>query len=253
MLTYFHASPNEYVVIFTPNASGALRLIGESYPFSTEGRYLLTFDNHNSVNGIREFARAKGASVSYVPLVPPDLCVNETYLHRMLAQARSGQSNLFAYPAQSNVSGVQHPLDWIAYAQEQGWDVLVDCAAFVPSNRLDLSVWHPDFVPLSFYKMLGYLTGVGCLLARRSALAKLRRPWFAGGTITLSSASSHIGHGMSALTFDVIRCYLEYRNYRVRHVINFTDIDDKIIHRARSEQTDWCTLTERYIHQYLVL
>jgi len=187
VLSHFHASPQEYVVIFTPNATGALKLVGESYPFAPGGRYLLTFDNHNSVNGIREFAKAKGASVIYVPLEPPGLRVNEAHLQRLLAQARPGQPNLFAYPAQSNVTGVQHPLDWIAHAQQQGWDILVDCAAFVPSNRLDLSVWHPDFVPLSFYKLFGYPTGVGCLLARKSALARLRRPWFSGGTITLSS------------------------------------------------------------------
>jgi molybdenum cofactor sulfurtransferase len=187
VLSYFHASPQEYVVIFTPNASGALKLVGESYPFTQDGRYLLTVDNHNSVNGIREFAHAKGAAITYVPLEPPDLRINEAHLFRLLVQARPGQPHLFAYPAQSNVTGVQHPLEWIAHAQERGWDVLVDCAAFVPSNRLDLSVWHPDFVPLSFYKMFGYPTGIGCLLARKSALAKLRRPWFAGGTITLSS------------------------------------------------------------------
>jgi cysteinyl-tRNA synthetase len=64
-------------------------------------------------------------------------------------------------------------------------------------------------------------------------------------------ASSHIGHAMSALTFDMIRRYLEYRNYQVRHVMNFTDIDDKIIQRAQAEQIDWRSLTERYIHQYL--
>ena len=65
--------------------------------------------------------------------------------------------------------------------------MLLDAAAFVPSNTLDLSRWHPDFVPISFYKMFGYPTGLGCLLARRPALAKLRRPWFAGGTITVAS------------------------------------------------------------------
>lgn len=187
VLSYFHASPQEYDVIFTPNASGALKLVGESYPFTSDGSCLLTFDNHNSVNGLREFAQAKGAPITYVPLDLPDLRVNESHLHRLLTQAHPGRPNLFAYPAQSNVTGVQHPFDWIALAQRQGWDVLVDCAAFVPSNRLDLSRWHPDFVPLSFYKMFGYPTGVGCLLARKSALARLRRPWFAGGTITLSS------------------------------------------------------------------
>jgi molybdenum cofactor sulfurtransferase len=61
--------------------------------------------------------------------------------------------------------------------------VLLDAAAYVPTNRLDLSVWHPDFVAISFYKMFGWPTGVGCLLARRDALAKLERPWFSGGTI----------------------------------------------------------------------
>jgi molybdenum cofactor sulfurtransferase len=196
VLSYFHASSEEYIVIFTPNASGALKLVGESYPFAHGGRYLLTFDNHNSVNGIREFAQAKGAAITYVPLEPPDLRANETHLHRFLAQARPGQPNLFAYPAQSNVTGVQHPLEWIAHAQDLGWDVLVDCAAFVPSNRLDLSVWHPDFVPLSFYKMFGYPTGIGCLLARKSALAKLHRPWFSGGTITLSSVLAADATGM---------------------------------------------------------
>ena len=61
--------------------------------------------------------------------------------------------------------------------------MLLDAAAFVPTNRLDLGRWHPEFVALSFYKMFGWPTGVGCLLARREALAKLERPWFSGGTI----------------------------------------------------------------------
>jgi molybdenum cofactor sulfurtransferase len=74
-------------------------------------------------------------------------------------------------------------LKWIEEAQARGWDVLLDGAAFVPTNPLDLSRWHPDFVPLSFYKMFGYPTGVGCLLARKAALTKLHRPWFAGGTV----------------------------------------------------------------------
>ena len=63
----------------------------------------------------------------------------------------------------------------------------MDVAAFAPTNPLDLSKFKPDYVPLSFYKMFGYPTGVGALIARREALAKLHRPWFAGGTITVVS------------------------------------------------------------------
>ncbi len=187
VLHYFNASPDEYIAIFTPNSTGALRLIGESYPFEPGDTYLLTFDNHNSVNGIREFARSKGAAVNYIPIEPPDLRVAEDYLAQALKAAQPGAHNLFAYPAQSNFTGVQHPLEWITAAQAQGWDVLLDAASFVPTNRLDLSQWHPDFVDVSFYKMFGYPTGLGCLIARKSTIQKLKRPWYSGGTITFSS------------------------------------------------------------------
>ncbi len=196
VLRHFNASADEYVAIFTPNASGALRLVGESYPFAPGGQLLLTFDNHNSVNGLREFARGRGAEVTYVPVVPPELRVGSAALMRGLSLAGARGHHLFAYPAQSNFTGVQHPLAWIPLAQDAGWDVLLDAAAYVPTNRLDLSVWHPDFVDISFYKMFGYPTGIGCLLARRRALEKLRRPWYAGGTIDFSSVVGD-GHYLS--------------------------------------------------------
>jgi selenocysteine lyase/cysteine desulfurase len=183
VLEFFRASPDEYAAIFTPNATGALRLVGEAYPFHAGDRFLLTFDNHNSVNGIREFARARRAQTTYVPSVSPDLRVDPDLLPRYLTETVGDHHNLFAFPAQSNFSGVQHPLEWIEQAHALGWDVMLDAAAFVPTNRLDLRVWHPDYVPISFYKMFGWPTGVGCLLARRDALRKLERPWFSGGTI----------------------------------------------------------------------
>jgi molybdenum cofactor sulfurtransferase len=187
VLESFDADPAEYLCIFTQNASGALKLVGESYPFTRGSRYLLTFDNHNSVNGIREFAHARGAEVTYVPVALPDMRVDETMLAAQLDLAPGGPPRLFAYPAQSNFSSVLHPLEWVEQAHAKGWDVLLDAAAFAPTNRLDLGTVKPDFVPLSFYKMFGYPTGLGALLARRQVLAKLHRPWFAGGTITVAS------------------------------------------------------------------
>ena len=187
VLEFFNASPDEYVVIFTQNASGALKLVGESYPFGPDSNYLLTYDNHNSVNGIREFAHARGATVTYIPLVPPDLRVDEAKLEEGLRLVKPTGHHLFAYPAQSNFSGVQHPLEWIERAHAMGWDVLLDAAAFTPTNRLDLSKWKPDFVDLSFYKIFGYPTGVGCLLAHKRVVHKLHRPWYAGGTLSFVS------------------------------------------------------------------
>ncbi len=194
VLAFFNASPDEYVVVFTANASHALKLVGESYPFGPGNRFLLTFDNHNSVNGIREFARSAGAGVTYIPVVPPDLRVEAAAVAAAIDPDGRPEPGLFAFPAQSNFSGVQHDLGFVEAAQSRGWDVLLDAAAFVPTNRLDLSRWHPDFVVLSFYKMFGYPTGVGALVATRKALGRLRRPWFAGGTITVASVGADRHH-----------------------------------------------------------
>lgn len=194
ILDWFGAGP-EYAVIFTQNATAAIKLVGESYPFARRGRLLLSADNHNSVNGLREFAVARGATVDYAGLTAPELRLDQKELATRLAAARSAPS-LFVFPAQSNFSGVRHPLDLVAGAQALGWDVLLDAAAFVPTNRLDLSVVTPEFVAVSFYKMLGYPSGVGCLLARRTALARLSRPWFAGGTVNFAT----VGHRVHLLT-----------------------------------------------------
>jgi cysteinyl-tRNA synthetase len=61
---------------------------------------------------------------------------------------------------------------------------------------------------------------------------------------------AHVGHAMSALVFDVIRRYLEYRGYNVKHVMNFTDVDDKIINRANQLGENPFNLAQRYIDDY---
>jgi selenocysteine lyase/cysteine desulfurase len=191
VLRHMNAPAEEYAVIFTPNATGACRLVGEAYPFDRRCRLVMTADNHNSVNGLREFARLRGARTVPVPLRPPELRVEDTALLRALTSTRSRRRDrprgLLAYPAQSNFSGVRHPLGWIELAHEHGYDVLLDAAAYLPTSRLDLAAVKPDFVAVSWYKVFGYPTGVGCLVARRTALARLRRPWFSGGTIVAVS------------------------------------------------------------------
>lgn len=61
---------------------------------------------------------------------------------------------------------------------------------------------------------------------------------------------AHVGHAMFALVFDMIHRYLVYRGYQVRHVMNFTDVDDKIIIRANQIGIDPFTLSEGYIHEF---
>ena len=240
VLEYFGASPDEYVVVFTANASHALKLVGESYPFGPGNRFLLTFDNHNSVNGIREYARSAGAGVTYLPVVPPDLRVDPAVVSAALDPDGRPSPGLFAFPAQSNFSGVQHDLAFIEEAQSRGWDVLLDAAAFVPTNRLDLSRLHPDFVVLSFYKMFGYPTGVGALLATPRALGRLHRPWFAGGTITVASVGAdrhHLAAGAAAFEDGTV-------NFASLPAVDFgldflDEVGVDVIHRRVGALTGW--------------
>lgn len=190
VLRFLDASADDYTVIFTANASGAIKLVGESYPFAPGGAYVLAADNHNSVNGIREFARRAGARIQYVPL-NDELRLDGVDAALAVASAAAGQApRLFAYPAQSNFSGVKHPLELVAAARRLGFHVLLDAAAYVPTNPLSLRAHPADFVAVSFYKIFGYPTGVGALVARHDALARLQRPWFAGGTVDFVSVQN---------------------------------------------------------------
>ena len=74
---FFNAPEDEFEIVFTANASGALKLVGEAYPFAPGGVFLLSYDNHNSVNGIREFAGNKGAATTYIPVREEDLRLDE--------------------------------------------------------------------------------------------------------------------------------------------------------------------------------
>jgi len=185
VLRFVGADPDTFECIFTPNATGAIRLVAEAFPFGADRPLVLSSDNHNSVNGIREHAHRAGAPVTYVPVLAPDLRLDQ----ERLLSALEGPPGLLALPAQSNYSGVQHPLPEVP----DGWRVLWDAAAFAPTNPLHLDDRHVDFVSLSFYKVFGYPTGVGALIARRDALAELVRPWFAGGTIAIASVAA-AGH-----------------------------------------------------------
>ncbi len=125
VLDYFGAT-DDYYCVFTANASAALQIVGECYPFSQESVFLLTADNHNSVNGIREYCKLKGGHYQYVQLNYEDLKINAQKLEEGLNGFEKETNKLFAFPGQSNVSGIKHPLELIEIAHHKGWDVLLD-------------------------------------------------------------------------------------------------------------------------------
>ncbi|HYI09849.1 MAG TPA: aminotransferase class V-fold PLP-dependent enzyme [Thermoanaerobaculia bacterium] len=183
VLRFLGVDASTHDVVFTANATGAIKLVAEGYPFTRDSACILSSDNHNSVNGIREYARRAGARVRYLPL-DDELRLREP--ETILAE-EAGRGGLVAFPAQSNFSGVRHPLSLVHFAHDLGYDVLLDIASYAPSQAISLRDCPADFATLSFYKLFGYPTGLGALVARREALARLHRPWFAGGTVTYAS------------------------------------------------------------------
>ena len=144
-LQFVGADPDQYEVVFTANASGAIRAIAEAFPFGRHSRLVLTADNHNSVNGLAWPARRARARVTLMPLADSLRGADP-----LPALPRANAPSLFAYPAQSNFSGVRHPLGWVEAAQARGYRVLLDAASFAPGARLDLAATPADFVALSF-------------------------------------------------------------------------------------------------------
>ncbi|GJE88298.1 PLP-dependent transferase [Phanerochaete sordida] len=183
ILEFFDAPPG-YTVIFTANASAALKLIGEAFPFSPHNCLVLGADSHNSVHGIRQFATQAGARVQYVPTTQQgglDESIAQATLYSNCPDKPTG--SLFVLTGQSNVTNSKVPLALIAAAAAMGYSTLLDAAALAPTSRISLAENPVDAMAVSFYKMFGYPTGIGALIAKNSFLLRLRRPWFAGGTV----------------------------------------------------------------------
>jgi molybdenum cofactor sulfurtransferase len=84
------------------------------------------------------------------------------------------------------LQGQLYPLSWINQLHAKSdaansYLVVLDAAAYAATHALDLSAVQPDFVPVSFYKLFGYPTGLGALLVRKKAARQLNKVYFGGG------------------------------------------------------------------------
>lgn len=211
ILDYFRTTQDEYSIIFTSGATASLKLVAETFDFKNKkngvdeqtGNFVYLKDNHTSVLGMREVTAQRGAEV---------ICMNHDEAFNVLQQNREVKSygedvrtnSLFVYSAQCNFSGLKYPLSWIKkiksgclsehFDKKTNWFTLIDAASFAATNDLDLSVFKPDFVCLSFYKLFGYPTGLGALLVKNDSADVLNKVYYGGGTVNvvLSSKLHHV-------------------------------------------------------------
>ena len=125
--------------------------------------------------------------------------------------------SLFALTGQSNISNAKNPLSLLEFASSLGYATLLDAAALAPTSTISLADTPVDAMAVSFYKMFGFPTGVGALVVRESFLARLQRPWFAGGTVDVVQAPGAIVTMNAELheRFEVSRCVSRFGVGRV--------------------------------------
>ncbi|KIM24423.1 hypothetical protein M408DRAFT_233582 [Serendipita vermifera MAFF 305830] len=194
VLDYFGAPSEEYACIFTGNATTALKIVGESFPFSAGSTLIIPADCHNSVNGIRRFAETGGANVEYLQSTEVG-GFYEADAMKVLNEMdpNSEAASLFILTGQSNITGIRPSTSILENAKSRGCSTLIDAAALVSSTRVSLrDIPSADAMVVSFYKMFGYPTGVGALIAKKEFLAKLDRKWFSGGSVDFVQAPGRL-------------------------------------------------------------
>lgn len=229
ILSFFNTTSDEYHVLFTCNATHGIKVVAEDFKFQTAtdstvsaSWFAYLQDNHTSIVGIRAVALEKGVNVRVIDYKE---CSEKTFpvtLHNRSCVLNNSQvitnvsasknqssenvlNNFFAFPAMSNFSGQKYPLKWVSSAQKGNlfgdisgrWFVLLDAASFVSTSVLDLSSYQPDFVPISFYKLFGFPTGLGALLVSLRGAEALSKTYFGGGSVSAYSSDTDF-HALKA-------------------------------------------------------
>ncbi|KAI9088595.1 hypothetical protein K1719_029709 [Acacia pycnantha] len=182
IMDYLNIPENEYGLVFTVSRGSAFKLLAESYPFQTNKKLLTMFDHESqSVAWMAQCAREKGAKVYSAWFRWPTLKPCSTDLKKRISskkrRKKDSATGLFVFPVQSRVTGAKYSYQWMALAQQNNWHVLLDAGSLGPKDMdsLGLSLFRPDFIVTSFYRVFGYdPTGFGCLLIKKSVMANLR-------------------------------------------------------------------------------
>ncbi|XP_019176385.1 PREDICTED: uncharacterized protein LOC109171774 [Ipomoea nil] len=196
IMDYLNIPENEYGLVFTVSRGSAFKLLAESYPFHTNKKLLTMFDHESqSVSWMAQCAREKGAKVYSAWFKWPTLKLCSTDLRKQISNKKRRKKDcatgLFVFPVQSRVTGAKYSYQWMALAQQNNWHVLLDAGALGPKDMdsLGLSLFRPDFIITSFYRVFGYdPTGFGCLLIKKSVMGSLQ------------NQSGHTGSGIVKIT-----------------------------------------------------
>jgi selenocysteine lyase/cysteine desulfurase len=203
IMKFLNISENDYFMVFTANRTSAFKLIADSYPFQSCKKLLTVYDYESeAVEAMISSSEKRGAKSMSAEFSWPRLRIQSTKLKKMIVSDNSNKkkkktkSGLFVFPLHSRVTGARYPYLWMRTAQENGWHVLIDACALGPKDMdsFGLSLFQPDFLICSFYKVFGENpSGFGCLFVKKSSISILE-PSTCAGIVNLVPESRLFNH-----------------------------------------------------------
>ncbi|KAG9440772.1 hypothetical protein H6P81_020937 [Aristolochia fimbriata] len=230
IMDYLNIPENEYGLVFTVSRGSAFKLLAESYPFQTNKKLLTMFDYESqSVTWMAQSAKEKGAKVYSAWFKWPTLKICSTELRKQISNKKKRKKDsavgLFVFPVQSRVTGAKYSYQWMALAQQNNWHVLLDAGSLGPKDMdsLGLSLFRPDFIITSFYRVFGSdPTGFGCLLIKKSVMGSLQNQCGVAGS------------GMVR----ILPVYPQYLSDSVDELDGLTGLEDEVIDGSEEFESD---------------
>ncbi|KAK6158126.1 hypothetical protein DH2020_005440 [Rehmannia glutinosa] len=190
IIRYMNVFEEDYSLVFTANQTSAFKILADSYPFHSNQNLLTVYDYENeAVQGMVESAKRRGARAHSAVFSWPNFRVNSRKLRKMVInKSRQKNRGLFVFPLQSRMTGSRYSYQWMNLARENGWHVLLDASALGAKDMetLGLSLFQPDFLICSFFKVFGdNPSGFCCLFIKKSILSDLNQSSASMGIISL--------------------------------------------------------------------
>ncbi|KAI6672282.1 hypothetical protein NL676_000188 [Syzygium grande] len=197
IMGFLNVSQSDYCMVFTANRTSAFKLLAESYPFPSSRKLLTVYDYESeAVEAMVNSSAKRGAKVMSAEFSWPRLRIQSTKLRKTIVRKKKKKDKrgLFVFPVHSRATGARYPYLWMSMAQENGWHVLLDACALGPKDMdsFGLSLFKPDFIICSFYKIFGENpSGFGCLFVKKSTLPSLETS-LAMGVVSLVPAENSL-------------------------------------------------------------
>lgn len=181
VMEFMNVSEADYALVFIANEVSAFKLVADSFQFQSKGELLTVYDHNTEALEImtESCKKQQGVRVLSAEFSWPNLGIEWRKLKKIITSKREKRkgTGLFVFPIHSKVTGAPYSYVWMSLAQENGWRVLLDACALRPKemSTLGMSMFKPDFMVCSFYKVFGENpSGFGCLFVKKSSVSALK-------------------------------------------------------------------------------